>query len=110
MYDYLERKNKTNDSIDQLIMHFSLEGDYIHTTSNEFKIQEEIEYERKSKFEAVKRQAEQEEPGSGKNVEAIKQAMKNKFDYKNREIQTIYPPIKERGAATCPPITDNLRG
>jgi hypothetical protein len=24
MYDYLERKNKENDSVDQLIMHFSL--------------------------------------------------------------------------------------
>jgi dynein intermediate chain 1 len=36
--------------------------------------------------------------------------MKNKFDYKNREIQTICSPIQERGAATCPPITDNLRG
>ena len=83
-YDYLERKNKVNDSIDQLVMHFVLEGDYIHTGSNEYKIQEEIEYARKSKFEAVKRQAEQEEPGSGKNVLAIKQAMKNKFDYKNR--------------------------
>jgi hypothetical protein len=109
-YDYLERKNKINDGIDQLIMHLSLEGDYIHTGSNEYKIQEEIEYSRKKKFEEVKRQAEQEEPGSGKNVEAIKQAMKNKFDYKNREVQTINNPITERGAATCPPIVDNLRG
>ena len=91
-------------------MHFSLEGDYIHTGSNEYKIQEEIEHDRKTKFEAAKRQAEQEEPGSGKNVEAIKQALKNKFDYKNREVQTIYAPIMERGAATCPPITNNLRG
>lgn len=110
MYDYLERKNKENDSVDQLIVHFSLEGDYIHTSSNEYKIQDDIEYIRKTKFEQVKRQAQQEEPGSGKNVEAIKQAMRNKFDYKSREVQTIYPSIKERGAATCPPITDNLRG
>jgi dynein intermediate chain 1 len=43
-------------------------------------------------------------------VEAIKQAMRNKFDYKGREVQTIYPDIKERGAATKPPIADNLRG
>ena len=40
MYDYLERKNKINDGIDQMIMHFSLEGDYIHTGHSEFKIQE----------------------------------------------------------------------
>ena len=42
MYDYHERKFKMNDAVDQTIMHFSLEGDYIHTTSNEYKIQEEI--------------------------------------------------------------------
>lgn len=42
MYDYNERKNKLNDSIDQMINHFSLEGDYIHTAHNEYKIQEEI--------------------------------------------------------------------
>ena len=41
-YDYLERKNKVNDAVDQLVMHLSLEGDYIHTASNEYKIQEEI--------------------------------------------------------------------
>ena len=40
MYDYLERKNKENEAVDQMVMHFSLEGDYIHTSSNEFKIQE----------------------------------------------------------------------
>jgi hypothetical protein len=60
MYDYLDRKNKENNSVDQLIVHFALEGDYIHTASNEYKIQEEIEYIRKNKFEQVKRQAEQE--------------------------------------------------
>lgn len=36
--------------------------------------------------------------------------MRNKFDYRNREVQTVYPTISERGAATCPPIIDNLRG
>ena len=42
MYDYLERKQKINDSIDQTIIHFAIEGDYIHTTSNEYTIQETI--------------------------------------------------------------------
>ncbi len=50
MYDYYERKNKINESIDQMVMHFSLEGDYIHTGSQEFKMQEEIDTTRKAKF------------------------------------------------------------
>eukprot|EP00919_Chromeraceae_sp_WS-2016_P009214 GHVR01021681.1.p1 GENE.GHVR01021681.1~~GHVR01021681.1.p1 ORF type:complete len:122 (-),score=17.63 GHVR01021681.1:1651-2016(-) len=42
MYDYLERKNKINDSIDQLVMHFNFEGDYTHTSTGEYRVQEEI--------------------------------------------------------------------
>jgi dynein intermediate chain 1 len=49
-YDFLERSNKINDTVDNLAIHFSLEGDYIHTTSAEFKIQEQIEDIRKKKF------------------------------------------------------------
>ena len=69
VYDFHERTNKVNDSIDQLEIHFSLEGDFIHTSSNEFKIQEQISEARKANFNKYRAQAEQEEPGSGKNVE-----------------------------------------
>ena len=41
---------------------------------------------------------------------AIKQSMRNKFNYNGREIQTVYPEVKERGAATVPPSTENIRG
>ena len=57
-----------NDSVDQMILHFTLEGDYIHTTSNDYKIQEEIQDVRKIKFNEYRAQAELEEPGSGKNA------------------------------------------
>lgn len=46
-----------NDSVDQMILHFSLEGDYIHTTSNDYKIQEEIQDLRKIKFNEYRAQA-----------------------------------------------------
>ena len=69
IYDFNERGNKVNDTIDQLAIHFTLEGDYIHTSSNEYKIQEQIEDVRKSMFNSYRAQAELEEPGSGKNVE-----------------------------------------
>ena len=91
-------------------MHFCFEGDYIHTTSNEYKIQENIEEVRKQRFNEYKAQAEKEEPGSGKNVEAIKQSMRNKFNYNGREVQTVYPEVKERGVATAPATTEDIRG
>lgn len=43
VYDFYERNNKVNDAVDNLAIHFSMEGDYIHTTSAEFKTQEQIE-------------------------------------------------------------------
>lgn len=33
-----------------MITHFTFEGDYIHTSHNEYKIQEEIEENRKKNF------------------------------------------------------------
>jgi dynein intermediate chain 1 len=38
-YDFFDRTNKVNDTVDNLAIHFSMEGDYIHTTSAEFKTQ-----------------------------------------------------------------------
>ncbi len=32
-YDFNERVYKVNDTVDNLAIHFSLEGDYVHTTS-----------------------------------------------------------------------------
>ena len=49
-YDYHLRSSHINDGIDQTAIHFSMEGDYIHTTSNEYKIQEQINEVRKINF------------------------------------------------------------
>ena len=36
--------------------------------------------------------------------------MRNKFNYNGREVQTVYPDIRERGAATVPPSSVDIRG
>ena len=36
--------------------------------------------------------------------------MRNKFNYNGREVQTVYPDIRERGAATVPPSSEDIRG
>lgn len=69
IYDYTERRFRGNDSVDQLVMHFSLEGDMIHVSSNDYAAQENIEDFRKANFNKFRLLAEQEDPGSGKNVE-----------------------------------------
>ena len=44
-YDYLNRKFvfKNEDNVDQLIIHFAIDGELIHKDSNEAKTQEEIQ-------------------------------------------------------------------
>jgi len=42
IYDYANRRFKTDELVDQLIVHFALEGDIVHKDSNEAKTQEEI--------------------------------------------------------------------
>lgn len=49
-------------------MHFSMDGDLIHTTSNDYKTQESIEETRKLRLNEFRQQAESEEPGSGRNI------------------------------------------
>lgn len=44
------------------------------------------------------------------NNVAIKQSMRNKFNYNGREVQTVYPEVKERGVATAPATTEDIRG
>lgn len=75
LYDYTERKYRSNELIDQLVIHFSLEGDLIHVSSNEYKAQEDIEEFRKNNFNKFRALAEAEDPGSGKNVEGTRLAM-----------------------------------
>lgn len=36
--------------------------------------------------------------------------MRNKFNYNGREVQTVYPEVKERGVATAPATTEDIRG
>jgi dynein intermediate chain 1 len=58
LYDYTERKYRSNELIDQLVIHFSLEGDLIHVSSNEYKAQEDIEEFRKNNFNKFRALAE----------------------------------------------------
>lgn len=46
IYDMYNRKYKTDELVDQLVIHLSIDGDLIWKESNEYKIQEEIEDDR----------------------------------------------------------------
>ena len=51
-----------------------------------------------------------EDPGAPKDTDAIKQTMRNKFNYNAREAQTEGRTIRERGISTEPPPSDTIKG
>lgn len=44
------------------------------------------------------------------NIEALKETMRNKFEYNTRECQTITPIIREKGQTTKPPKSNDISG
>jgi len=106
-YYYKDRAWKSDELVDQLTIHFSLEGDIIHKEGNEAKIQEEILETRTNLVKEAVRKAEQDDPSQHIDEGDIKKQMRNKFNYSERQTQTINEPIKERGVSTEPPNTDS---
>lgn len=78
-------KYKTDELVDQLIVHFSMDGELIHKDSGEARTQEEIVENKKTQINEAIRNQEAEDPGAPKDIEAIKQTMRNKFNYNARE-------------------------
>ncbi|CAD8183512.1 unnamed protein product [Paramecium octaurelia] len=109
-YDYLQRKYKTDELVEQLIIHFRMDGEIIHKDSNESRIQEELWETKLALIKEAERNQEMEDPGAAKDKEAIKQTMRNKFNYNAREAQTDGRVIRERGVSTEPPPSDTLKG
>jgi dynein intermediate chain 1 len=103
-YNFRDREWKKDELIDQLSIHFSMDGDIIHKESPEYQIQSEFVSIKESLINEAKRRAEKDDPGAGdQNIEEIKKQLRNKFNYSERQSQTLNEPIKERGVSTQPP-------
>lgn len=58
VYDFQDRKYKTSEITDHMVLHYVTDGDLIHTTSNDYKVQESIEETRKLRLNEYRQQAE----------------------------------------------------
>ncbi|CAD8084053.1 unnamed protein product [Paramecium primaurelia] len=79
-YDYLQRKVTTKHYDCIKLMNW-IDGEIIHKDSNEAKIQEELQEKKQALIKEAQRNQELEDPGAYKYLEAIKQTMRNKFNY-----------------------------
>lgn len=96
--------------VDQTIIHFSMDGEIIHNDSQEARTQSENHDTRESLINEAMRNQELEDPGVQMDKEAIKQTMRNKFNYNIREAQTENRIIREKGVSTEPPPSDTIKG
>ena len=54
---------------------------------------------------------ESEDPGAKReNLDAIKKTLRNKFNYNERQAQTLNDPIRDKGVSTELPPSKNLSG
>ncbi|XP_076104218.1 dynein intermediate chain 2, ciliary-like isoform X2 [Mytilus galloprovincialis] len=136
-YSFKERQYKQTSSVDQLAIHFALDGNMIHKESDEAKRQRArlgipeavpsehagseggeatpaagaAEGEEQAKEEAAeeaKDGAATPAPGEGESTGSKK--LTNQFNYSERASQTYNNPYRERGTATEPPPRATFSG
>lgn len=86
IYNYKDRKYYKDEMVDNLVVHFSYDGDLVLKDSNEAKIQETIEEFRKTALDEAIRNKEQEtgekvRVNDPKELKVIKKILRNKFNY-----------------------------
>jgi hypothetical protein len=89
IYNYKDRKYYKDEMVDNLVVHFSYDGDLVLKDSNEAKIQETIEELRKNALDEAIRNKEQEtgekvRVNDPKELKVIKKILRNKFNYNQR--------------------------
>eukprot|EP00744_Colponema_vietnamica_P002264 GILI01003588.1.p1 GENE.GILI01003588.1~~GILI01003588.1.p1 ORF type:complete len:684 (+),score=215.38 GILI01003588.1:90-2141(+) len=113
LFSFKEKQYKRDDQVDQMVIHFSMDGWVMHLDTDEAKMQlEALDEKRVAAEKAAKLQAIEAELGEGgdgdeeKSVHDIsKSTLRNQFNFSERAAQTFNNPVRERGIATEPPPT-----
>jgi len=107
-FSYKEQCFKRDDQVDQMVIHFSMDGCVFLKESSEQLYQEDLlkrkrdEQEKRDAAEAVDVEVEEYE-----GEEAIKNTLRNQFNFCERASQTFNELLRERGITTEAPPTTN---
>ncbi|XP_032232200.1 dynein intermediate chain 2, ciliary isoform X2 [Nematostella vectensis] len=125
-YSFKERCYKQTSSVDQLAIHFALDGNMLHKDSDEARRQRtrqglvdaetseagEEDADKENKPEEEKEKTDEEKPRSesiiGTGSSKKEQKLTNQFNFSERASQTYNNPYRERGTATEPPPRANF--
>lgn len=103
-YSYIENKFLRNEMVDQLVMHFSCDGQTILKDSEDFKIQEEITEGRAQMLKETVNKHELMDHNQEYDKKQASSIMRNKFNYADRNAQTPMQYLKEKGISTIRPM------
>lgn len=109
-FSWKDRCFKTEEIVDQLVFHYSVEGNILLQDSEEARDQEEFHEKKKQTDTALLNKINKAIKESGKKVphdgeEEQKKSLRNMFNYQERTSQTPVIVYKERGIKTDPPQT-----
>lgn len=109
-FSWKERVFKTEDIVDQIVFHYSVEGNVLLQESEEARNQEEfLEQKKATDTKLLNNINKAIKEHSGKvphdSEEDQKRSLRNMFNYQERTSQTPIVIFKERGIKTAPPKT-----
>jgi len=126
-FNFKERTFKQTSSVEQIAIHFALDGNQLHKDSDEARRQRAKAGLEDARSEAALSEAgddedeegegEKEEGEGGEKEEAAtpapaapqkKESLRNQFNFSERASQTFNNPYRERGTATEPPPRSNF--
>ena len=98
-YSFQQQCFKLDASVEQMAMHFEMEGNLYHFEDEEGS---RIIAAKEAKEEADRRAAEAEQMGGGGETDGG-ELHRNQFNFSERACQTATPPLRDREVATQPP-------
>jgi len=98
-FSYKDRIYNKDATVEQTATHFSMEGNLLHSSSDEAKRQKEREQDEAA---AIQREADKQKQEGGE-ADDTETNLRNQFNFSERASQTLNNPLRERGTMTEPP-------
>lgn len=108
-YSFKDKQFKRDDAVDNMVIHFALDGSLLYKESNE--ANEQSEYLDFKKIEAnhlLERNSGGDEWPTKLDHNTQLRTLRNQFNYAERVSQTMCLPVKEIGISTEPPPTHSF--
>lgn len=112
-FSHKDKQFKKDEMVDQLVIHFAMDGNIISKEGDEFTDQEDYWHQKEEKQKTMinkvnsgiqEEQYQQYRLEGDDNMKEKKTSLRNTFNFQARACQTFNLPLRERGMKTDPPL------